>query len=46
LSTIQNADRIIVVDENGIVETGSHEQLLASGGVYSRLYNAQYALQR
>jgi ATP-binding cassette subfamily B protein len=46
LSTIQNADRIIVVNEHGIVESGSHAQLLASGGVYSRLYNAQYALQR
>ncbi|WP_151736166.1 ABC transporter ATP-binding protein [Paenibacillus tengchongensis] len=44
LTTIKNADRIIVVGENGIAEEGRHEELLNAGGVYSRLYQAQYAL--
>ena len=38
LSTIRNADRIVVVDQGRIVEQGSHGELLASGGLYSRLY--------
>ncbi|MFS0722550.1 ABC transporter ATP-binding protein [Paenibacillus sp. 1P07SE] len=42
LTTIKNADRIIVVDENGIAEQGSHRELVASGGIYSRLHDAQY----
>ncbi|WP_372632936.1 ABC transporter ATP-binding protein [Cohnella sp.] len=42
LATIKNADRIIVVDENGIAEQGSHQDLIASGGIYSRLHQAQY----
>ena len=41
LSTIRNAHRIIVVDDNRIVEEGTHEELLQSGGEYARLYNAQ-----
>ena len=41
LSTIRNAHRIIVVDGHSIVEVGSHAQLLASGGEYAQLYNAQ-----
>ena len=41
LSTIRSANRIIVVDENHILEEGSHEELLARGGEYARLYNAQ-----
>ena len=41
LSTIRSADRILVVDDNHIVEEGTHEQLLASGGEYASLYNAQ-----
>jgi len=44
LTTIQNADRIVVVDEGGIVEQGSHAQLLASRGHYARLYDAQLIL--
>ena len=43
LTTIKNADRIIVVNENGIAEQGSHHELLASGGIYSRLHDAQYS---
>ena len=37
LSTVRNADRIVVMDEGRIVEQGSHEQLAAAGGLYSRL---------
>ncbi len=42
LTTIQNADRIMVLTDEGIVEEGSHQNLLARGGVYSRLYQAQF----
>jgi ATP-binding cassette subfamily B protein len=42
LTTIRNADRIVVVGEEGIVEQGRHQDLLAQGGVYSRLYEAQF----
>ena len=41
LSTIRNAHRILVVDEHRIVEQGNHEELLAAGGEYAQLYNAQ-----
>ena len=43
LATIQNADRIVVVDENGLVEQGLHRDLVAADGVYRRLHDAQYA---
>lgn len=42
LSTIQNADNILVVRDGDIVETGTHEQLLAKGGFYRQLYAAQF----
>lgn len=42
LTTIKNADRIIVVSEDGISEEGRHEDLVNAGGTYSRLYQAQY----
>ncbi|WP_055108589.1 ABC transporter ATP-binding protein [Paenibacillus ihumii] len=42
LATIKNADRIIVIDESGIAEQGRHAELVASGGIYSRLHQAQY----
>ena len=42
LATIQNADRIVVVDENGISEQGRHAELLAQNGVYRRLHDAQF----
>ena len=38
LATIQNADRIVVVDEAGLAEQGRHAELLAAGGVYRRLH--------
>jgi ABC-type multidrug transport system fused ATPase/permease subunit len=42
LSTIQDVDRIHVLHKGRIVESGSHEDLLAAGGVYHRLYRLQY----
>lgn len=43
LSTIKDADTILVMDHGDIVEQGNHEQLLAKGGFYADLYNAQFA---
>lgn len=45
LSTIRGADRILVVDDGRIVETGSHDALLAAGGLYAELYRTQFAPQ-
>lgn len=42
LSTIKNADEIIVITNNGIEEKGSHEKLLLKDGIYADLYNSQY----
>lgn len=43
LATIKHADRIIVVDEQGISEQGSHSELMAHNGTYRRLYEAQFS---
>jgi ATP-binding cassette, subfamily B, multidrug efflux pump len=43
LSTIRDADTILVMEGGRIVEHGSHEQLLAAGGAYHRLYHAQFS---
>jgi len=43
LATVRNADRIVVLDAGEVKETGSHEELLRSGGLYSRLYELQFA---
>ncbi|MBA1434742.1 ABC transporter ATP-binding protein [Bombilactobacillus bombi] len=43
LSTIQDADKIIVMNHGSIVETGNHEQLLAKKGFYADLYNSQFS---
>ncbi len=43
LSTIQEADIILVMKDGNIVEQGSHETLLAKGGFYAALYNSQFA---
>jgi ATP-binding cassette subfamily B protein len=42
LSTIYEADRIIVIDKGGIAETGSHTSLLEQNGVYADIYNSQF----
>jgi len=41
LSTIRDADRILVLDGGRIVESGSHAELMASGGLYRRMYESQ-----
>lgn len=43
LSTIQEADIILVMKDGNIIEQGSHESLLAKGGFYANLYNSQFA---
>ncbi|MFZ4536198.1 lipid A export permease/ATP-binding protein MsbA [Propionivibrio sp.] len=45
LSTIENADRIVVLNKGNLVETGSHDELLARDGAYARLYRIQYAIE-
>ncbi|WP_346912293.1 ABC transporter ATP-binding protein [Clostridium sp.] len=42
LSTIRNADLILVMDEGNIIEQGNHEELMAKGGFYEKLYNSQF----
>jgi len=42
LSTVKNADRIVVIDDEGIRQQGTHEWLLKQGGMYSELYTAQF----
>ncbi len=42
LSTIRNADKIVVMDRGRVVDQGSHEELLARGGIYADLYRLQF----
>jgi ABC-type multidrug transport system fused ATPase/permease subunit len=44
LSTVRNADKIIVLDQGRIVETGRHDELMQHGGLYSQLYRRQMAI--
>ena len=41
LSTIRDCDRIMYIDDGGILETGTHEELMAKKGHYYKLYTAQ-----
>ena len=43
LSTVRNADKIFVLKEGQIVESGSHEALIQQGGLYSHLYKMQFS---
>jgi ATP-binding cassette, subfamily B, bacterial MsbA len=43
LSTVEQADRIVVLDAGRIVESGTHPQLLAAGGLYAQLYRLQFS---
>jgi ATP-binding cassette subfamily B protein len=45
LSTVREADQILVVVEGRIVERGTHTELLAAGGVYAELYRTQFQRQ-
>ena len=42
LSTVKNADRIVVLDKGQVAETGTHKELFNFGGIYSRLWNEQF----
>jgi len=45
LSTVRNADRLVVLTDDGIEEQGTHEELLRAGGTYARLYGAQVEIE-
>ena len=45
LSTVREADQILVIDEGRIVERGHHDDLLAAGGLYADLYRTQFERQ-
>jgi ATP-binding cassette subfamily B protein len=44
LSTVQNADKILVMNNGAIVESGKHEELLEKGGFYAKIYMSQFAV--
>ena len=45
LSTIRNAQKIPVLTENGIAESGTHRELLEKNGIYAELYNMQFQMK-
>ena len=46
LSTVENADRIVVLDRGRIAETGTHRELLERGGIYDKLYRIRFAPEK
>jgi ATP-binding cassette subfamily B protein len=44
LSTVQNADKILVMNDGAIVESGKHEELLQKDGFYKKLYMSQFSI--
>ena len=45
LSTVLNADQVVVLDDGRVVETGTHAELLAADGLYAELYRTQFERQ-